>query len=470
MKRFLVSLCICCFSLLSIAQEINGDWNALLNVSGQELPLVFHIAETDGVYSGTLDSPKQGALDLPMSAVTYTNTALHVELSQLGISYDGTLTAGEVIGTFKQGGIEIPLNLSRDEAKAIALNRPQEPKSPFPYIEEEVTFTNSRGGHLLAGTLTLPKSLMRGKTKYPAVILITGSGAQDRNEELLGHKPFLVLADYLTRRGIAVLRYDDRGTADSKGAFEGATSLDFSYDAEAAMEYLRTRTDINPNKIGFAGHSEGGFIAPMIAARNKQVGFIALLAGVGQPGDELLVEQGYLIGKAQGLPEEELQENKIVQQTIFGIIKEYYGNTPLIEDKISSYLTEVLTNNPSAITEGATIESMVKQQMGTITGAWFQYLIATDPAPSLEKVSCPVLAINGSLDLQVPPKANLTGIETAVKKGGNNDVTIVEIPNLNHLFQTSETGSPAEYATTEETFSPIALKVIGDWILEKTKK
>jgi pimeloyl-ACP methyl ester carboxylesterase len=470
MKRFLVSLCISCFSVLTFAQEINGDWNALLNVSGQELPLVFHIIETDGVYSGTLDSPKQGALGLPMSLITYADSALHIELSQLGISYDGTLENEEVTGTFKQGGIEIPLNLSRGEAIAAEINRPQEPKAPFPYIEEEVTFTNSKGGHLLAGTLTMPKSLMRGKTKYPAVILITGSGPQDRNEELLGHKPFLVLADYLTRQGIAVLRYDDRGTAESQGIFEGATSLDFSYDAEAAMDYLLTRTDINPNKIGFVGHSEGGFIAPIIAARNKQVGFIALLAGVGQPGDELLVEQGYLIGKAQGLPEEELQENKIAQQQIFSIIKNYYGDTPLIKDKITAYLTEVLTANPDAIPEGSTIESTIQQQMGTITGAWFQYLIATDPAPSLEKVNCPVLAINGSLDLQVPPKANLGGIETAVKKGGNNDVTIVEIPNLNHLFQTSETGSPAEYATLEETFSPIALQIIGDWILEKTKK
>jgi fermentation-respiration switch protein FrsA (DUF1100 family) len=470
MKRFLLSLILASFSLLAFAQEITGDWNALLNVSGQELPLVFHISETDTGYSGTLDSPKQGAMDLPMSLVTYADTALHVELSQLGISYDGTLDGAEVTGTFKQGGIEIPLNLSRGEAKALEVHRPQEPKAPFPYLEEEVTFTNTKGGHTLAGTLTMPKSLMRGKTKYPAVILISGSGAQDRNEELLGHKPFMVLADYLTRQGIAVLRYDDRGTAESKGTFEGATSLDFSYDAEAAMEYLLTRSDIHPDKIGFAGHSEGGFIAPMIAARNQKVGFIALLAGVGQPGDELLIEQGYLIGKAQGLPEDELRENKVAQSTIFNLIKEHYGNTPLVKEKVSAYLTKVLSENPEAIPEGTSAEDMMKQQMGTITGEWFQYLIVTDPAPSLEKVRCPVLAINGTLDLQVPPKANLSGIEAAVKKGGNNDVTIIEIPNLNHLFQTSETGSPSEYATLEETFSPIALKAIGDWIVEKTKK
>lgn len=469
MKRFFLSLCIFCFSLLSFAQEINGDWHAVLNVSGQELPLVFHISETADGYAGTLDSPKQGAMGLAMSAVSYTDNTLHIELAQLGISYDGTVEGEEITGTFKQSGLELPLNLSRGEAKATEMNRPQEPKAPFPYIVEEVIFSNTKDGHALAGTLTMPKSLMRGKTKYPAVILISGSGPQDRNEELLGHKPFMVLADYLTRQGIAVLRYDDRGTAESKGTFAGATSLDFSYDAEAAMEYLSSRTDIHPDKIGFAGHSEGGFIAPMIAARNKKVGFLALLAGVGQPGDELLVEQGYLIGKAQGLPEDELLENKTAQKTIFGLIKKHYGNTPLIKEKVGAYLTEVLTNNPDAVPEGSNIDDIVQQQMGTITGDWFQYLIVTDPAPALEKVSCPVLAINGSLDLQVPPKANLEGIETAIKKGGNNDVTIIEIPNLNHLFQTTETGSPSEYATLEETFSPIALQAIGDWILEKTK-
>ena len=470
MKRFLVSLCLSCFSLLTFAQEISGDWNALLNVGGQKLPVIFHITEAEGAYSGTLDSPKQNAFGMPMNAVTYTDSTLHIELAQLRITYDGALVDGEFTGTFKQGGIEVPLNLSRGEATAVEFIRPQEPKAPFPYIEEEVSFTNPNGGHVLSGTLTMPKSLMRGKTKYPAVILITGSGPQDRNEELLGHKPFLVLADYLTRQGIAVLRYDDRGTAESKGVFEGATSLDFSYDAEAAMEYLLTRSDIHPDKIGFAGHSEGGFIAPMIAARNKKVGFIALLAGLGQPGDELLLEQGYLIGKAQGLPAAELQENRIAQETIFGIIKEHYGDTPLIKEKVSTYMKEMLEKNPEAIPEGSSVEDLMKQQMSTITGEWFQYLIVTDPTPNLEKVSCPVLAINGSLDLQVPPKENLGGIEMSLKKGGNNDVTILEIPNLNHLFQTTETGNPAEYATLEETFSPIALKIIGDWILENTNK
>ncbi len=467
MKKLILVVLVVCFGTVGLTQEITGDWNSILKAGGQELPLVFHIQHNDTGYQGSLDSPKQGAFDLKASAVAYTDGTLTFIVAQLGASYEGILdTKGDLEGTFSQGGLSFPLVLTKGEAKVVIPNRPQEPKGPFPYTSEEVTFKNTSADIKLAGTLTLPEN--KGNTS-PAVILISGSGPQDRNEELLDHKPFLVLADYLSRRGIAVLRYDDRGTAQSAGTFQGATSADFATDAQAAFDFLKTHSRIDATKIGFAGHSEGGLIAPMVAAQNKEVAFIALLAGVGQPGDELLTEQGYLIGKAQGLSEDVLRRNRVGAENIYGIVKTYYGDTPKIKEEITNYLKEALAENPDLVPDGMTIDEAITQQINTVTTDWFQYLIKTDPRPTLQKVSCPVLAINGSLDLQVPPKQNLGNIEAALKKGKNNSVTIVEIPNLNHLFQTTETGNPSEYATIEETFSPKALKIIANWISKTTQ-
>jgi len=471
MRRFLLSFCALVLTIsTSFSQELVGDWTGVLNVMGQELPLNIHIQNSEGNYTGTMDSPEQKSMGIPLNDVVIDGKNLSVAVSQINMKYTGTLnTDGIVEGTFTQNGMTFPLKLEKGIAEAKKKNRPQEPKAPFPYNTQDVTFTNNNGGHTLAGTLSIPKVIFKGKKKLPAVILISGSGPQNRDEELLGHKPFLVLADYLTRQGIAVLRYDDRGTAKSTGDFASATSADFATDAQAAFEYLTTHPDISSKKIGFAGHSEGGLIAPMVAAENPEVAFIALLAGVGMPGDELLVEQGYLIGKAQGMPEDELRKNRIAQTTIFKIIKDNYGNKDVIETKIRAYLEQALKENPEMIPDGLTAEIFISQQMGMVATDWFQYLITVDPNIALSKVKCPVLAINGSLDLQVPPQQNLSGIEKNVKKGGNNDVTIVEIPNLNHLFQTTTTGSPSEYESIEETFAPEALKIIGDWLKEKTK-
>ncbi len=471
MKRLLFVVLLGLISQFNYAQNATGDWYGSLEVQlGMTLPIVIHIAETDGTYSGTLDSPDQKAFGIPITTITYKDTQLNIEISNMGLTYEGTVKSDALVdGTFKQGGLTIPLQLTREASIAEAPNRPQEPKAPFPYTVEEVTFENKAANATFAGTITLPKVTFKGKKKLPAVILISGSGPQDRNEELLGHKPFLVIADHLTRQGIAVLRYDDRGTAESTGKFKGATSADFATDAQAAFDFLKNHPDIDATKIGFAGHSEGGLIAPMVAAQNKEVAYIALLAGVGEPGDELLMDQGYLIGKAQGFDDEMLRKNRIAQETMFGIVKEYYGDTPKIKEELTTYLGNALDQNPEMIPEGAAKEDVMKREISTLATDWFQYLIVTDPRPTLEKVTCPVLAINGSLDLQVPSKINLENIETSIKKGGNNDVTIIEFPNLNHLFQTTTTGNPSEYKELEETFSPDALKVLSDWIIQKTK-
>jgi len=268
-----------------VGQEITGEWNGVLNIQGTQLRVVFNIKKTDSGYISTMDSPDQGAKDIPVATTTFEDPILKIKATAIGATYNGKLADGIITGTFVQRGMSLPLILSRDKVEKQVLKRPQEPKAPFPYYSEEVVFKNDKADITLAGTLTLPKK----EGKFPVVILITGSGPQDRNEELMGHKPFLVIADYFTKKGIAVLRYDDRGFGKSTGNFKTATSNDFALDVESAVAYLKTRKEIDKNKIGLIGHSEGGIIAPMVAAKSKDVDFIVLLAGTGIPGDELLL-------------------------------------------------------------------------------------------------------------------------------------------------------------------------------------
>ena len=357
------------------------------------------------------------------------------------------------------------MNLTKEQIAKEVVKRPQEPTKPYPYYSEEVTFTNSQANITLAGTLTLPKK----EGIFPAVILITGSGPQNRDEEIMGHKPFLVLSDYLTRQGIAVLRYDDRGVAQSKGDFKTGTTVDFATDAESAVAYLKGRKEIIQNKIGLVGHSEGGIIAPMVASRNKGVNFIVLLAGTGMRGDKILLLQQELIGRAAGKPETEITKTREANTRAFELVLKSKTTEALTTD-LTGLLTEILKDNPdSGKPSGMSNADYIALQVKQITAPWMQYFIKYDPVGALEKVKCPVLAIDGEKDLQVPGKENLLAIEKAVKKGGNQQVTTKLFPNMNHLFQECKTGSPAEYSQIEQTFSPIAMEVVAKWILQQAK-
>ncbi|GHT72399.1 alpha/beta hydrolase [Bacteroidia bacterium] len=466
MKKTAATLLACLLSVIVLAQDITGQWNGVLKVQGMQLRLVFHITKTDTGYSATLDSPDQGAKDIPTTSANFENLVLKIAVASIGAGYEGTLENDTIItGTFKQMGQSFPLNLSRATIEKEPLIRPQEPVKPYPYNEEEVVFDNPMDGVTLAGTFTYPRT----NGTFPAVVLISGSGAQNRDEELMGHKPFLVLADYLTKNGIAVLRFDDRGTAKSTGNFQIATSLDFSKDVESAVKYLQTRKEVYQKKIGLVGHSEGGMIAPMVAARSKEVAFIVLLAGVGIPGEQLLLLQQELIAKASGLDEADWQKAQKVNQGAFEIIIQSTQQVELQKDLIT-YFKQVAQDIPRAgIPEGVTENDLVNMAVSRIYTPWMQYFIKYNPAPALEKVKCPVLAINGDKDLQVPAKINLEAIKSALQKGGNKKVTIKELPGLNHLFQEAETGLPTEYATIEQTFSPVALNEITEWIKIQTK-
>jgi len=461
MKKTLVLLLMVFCSSMMYGQDITGQWNGLLKVSGAQLRLVLHVTKTDSGYSSTMDSPDQGAKGIPTSTTTFEGDTLKIDVRKLGIEYVGVLGKNNIItGNFQQSGRTFPMNLSRDTIEKKILLRPQEPVKPYPYYSEDVTFENKSAGISLAGTLTLPKK----EGVFPVVVLITGSGPQDRDEEILGHRPFLVISDYLTRNGIAVLRYDDRGTYLSKGDFSTATSLDFATDVEAAVAYLKTRKEINKNEIGLIGHSEGGLIAPMVASKSKDIAFIVLLAGPGIPGDQLLALQSYLIGKASGMNDEELAKAKIVNNGIYEIVKKSTNTDQLKTDLTNYFKQEIKKDTSVKMHAGVSEDDFIKSKVNEISTPWFQFFIKYDPAPVLEKVKCPVLALDGSKDLQVPPKEDLEAIKKALVKDGNKNITTIELPNLNHLFQECITGSPDEYGTIEQTFSPTALTEILKWL------
>lgn len=465
MKNFIILLVTLLTTITSTAQDITGQWNGVLKVQGIQLRVLFNVTQTENGFSSTMDSPDQGAKGIPVSNTTFENPKVKFEVTNAGIEYDGELSGDEIIGTFKQGGQAFPMNLSRKAIEKEIVKRPQVPVKPYPYFSEDVVFENTKANVSLAGTLTLPKK----DGIFPAVILITGSGPQNRDEELLGHKPFLIISDYLTRNGIAVLRYDDRGVGQSTGDFKIATSADLATDVESAIAYLKSRKEIKKNRIGLIGHSEGGLIAPIVASKSKDVNFIVLLAGTGIQGDKLLLLQQELIAKANGVSKAEIEKTIRNNSKVFEMVVKSNDNQKLKTD-LTVLINGLLENEPNAeIPTGMTKEEFISEQVNQISSPWMVYFMKFNPATTLEKVKCPVLAVNGEKDLQVPPKENLTAIKNALEKGGNKNVTTKEFPNLNHLFQESETGSPNEYGTIEQTFSPIVLEEITQWIKKQTE-
>jgi hypothetical protein len=466
MKNLTLVILTSLFSLTIYGQDITGQWNGALKIQGIQMRLVFNISQTENSLSSTMDSPDQGAKGIPTTTTSFENSILKITIANAKIEYEGTLGQDNIIvGTFKQGGQSFPMNLSKEKIEKEKHIRPQEPIKPYPYYSEDITFENKKAGINLAGTLTLPNK----EGVFPVVVLISGSGPQNRDEELLGHKPFLVLSDFLTKNGIAVLRYDDRVISMSKGDFKTATSADFATDVESAIAYLKTRKEINKKKIGLIGHSEGGLIAPMVASNSKDVAFIVLLAGTGIQGDSLLLLQKKLIEEASGVSKEDIQKGQSSNRKAFDIVNQSTSLEQLNSD-LTIYFKQILKDNPNTQKPAEmSDDDFVKLQVKQIASPWMQYFIKYNPAPALEKVKCPVLAINGEKDLQVPPKENLEAIKNALTKGGNKKVTTKELPNLNHLFQECETGSPDEYAKIEQTFSPIALTEILNWIKTQTK-
>jgi pimeloyl-ACP methyl ester carboxylesterase len=417
----------------------------------------------DGRLRARLDSPDQGVAGLPVDSVTLKGRTLRFGLKRPRCRFRGELGEGgdEIVGEWTQGGQKFPLVLRRTDS-ADGPRRPQDPSPPYPYREEPVAYQNRAGGVTLAGTLTIPE----GEGRSPAAILISGSGAQDRDEALFGHRPFLVLADDLTRRGIAVLRVDDRGVGGSTGDIATSTSEDLAGDVMAGVEFLRGRAEIEPAKIGLIGHSEGGIIAPMVAARDDAIAFIVLMGSPGLPGDEVLRRQTWRIAEAQGATPRQLHEQAAYLERLIEAVRGSRASGAAVDGPgarpggpagLRSWLLGRLFRRSAA----------VRAQIRGMGSRWFRFFLDYDPRAVLAKVRCPVLAIIGEKDLQVPARENLAEIEAVLTSAGHRRFLARELPGLNHLLQTSRTGLPSEYRRIEETIAPEALRLIGDWIVEQ---
>ena len=438
---------------------IQGIWLGTIHAPGGiALRMQLHIdRDASGALSVKMDSLDQNVNGIPVPKATLTDSAFHFEAPANGLSYDGTLNAAkdEITGTVTVGGSPQPMNFKRAAQPAAESKRPQDPVKPYPYIEEDVSYVNAKAPQVtLAGTLTLP----RGTGPFPVALLICGSGAHDRDEALLGHKPFLVISDYLTRHGIAVLRYDKRGVAKSTGSYAQATTLDFATDAEAGVAYLKTRKEIDPHRIGLIGHSEGGTIAPLVASRNPDIAWIVLLAGTGLRGDEILFLQQALVAKAQGAPDEIIAKSHALNAKLYAAASAEKNPANMSADLNAVMNADELGKQMSQPQRDGAIKQL--------SSPWFLEFISYDPAPALMKTKCPVLALDGSNDLQVPPKQDLEAIHKALQDGSNKDFQTTELPGLNHLFQHSVTGSPSEYGTIEETFAPEALELMTMWVVK----
>lgn len=430
-----------------------GEWHGVLDVGTLKLRLVFHVVAADGGYTATLDSPDQGARGIPTTAVSATGDTLTVELAQLSARYVGRISedGSRLEGTFTQGGQSFPLSLERGAPEEV--RQPQTPEPPFPYDVEDVTFPGGAANVELAGTLTIP----RGGGRHPAAILVSGSGPQNRDEEIFQHRPFLVLADYLTRRGLVVLRYDDRGVGESTGDFGAATSADFADDAEAAFRFLRARDDVDPDAIGVIGHSEGGIIAQLLASRLPQLGYVVMIAGPGVPGDSILALQVAALNRAAGLPDSVVEARASLQRRLMDVA---------LKDVDAATIRKELADVFHAEAPGMSDEQ-IEAQARALTSPWMHWFLHYDPRPMLRELQAPILAVIGSKDLQVLPEQNLAATSEALREGGNPDFTVRELDGLNHLLQPAETGLGTEYGQIEVTMAPAALETIGDWIVTR---
>lgn len=457
-------------SLIQGPAPLIGDWQGKLNTGAISLRIVFHIkSDTAGKLSATMDSPDQSAYGLPVGDVTIDGKAVKLVLPAVNGVYEGTLSdSGKVIdGRWEQGGASLPLVITLSDTPIVPTKRPQTPEAPFPYTETNITFPSIAKGITLAGTLTVPK----GPGPFPTAIFVSGSGGQDRDETLLGHKPFHVLADQLARLGIASLRYDDRGVGKSTGDQAAGTSKDFANDAEGAVRFLKTAANVKRNKIGFVGHSEGGLIAPMVAARNPDVAFVVMLAGPGVPGKDVILKQSEAIMKTMKATPAEIKKSRESQLKIIAAVEAVVRKNPTNPDpnKLVAALKKetdslIASLPPEQKAEAQKNRAMVDAQVQQYATPWFRYFLTYDPRTALRKVTVPVLVMNGEKDVQVIASQNVPEVEKALRAGGNQRVTVRLMPGLNHLFQHAGTGSPQEYGTIDETFAPEAIKEITAFI------
>ena len=414
----------------------------------------------------TMDSPDQGATDLPATALRLVGDSVHFEMAYLEATFRGTLDrhAGVIAGTWTQRGTDMPLRVERTAADD-RWGRPQDPQPPLPYRVEEVGYDNDADSVHLAGTLTLPE----GIGPFPAVLLLSGSGPQDRDETIAGHRPFLVIADHLTRSGIAVLRVDDRGVGGSTGSVLTSTIDDNAGDALAGIAYLRARSDIDADRIGLIGHSEGGYVGPLAATRSDDVAFVIMLAGPAVPVRDLLITQQEALARAADEPDEVIDARRTVTEALFDVMaREPIDSIARI--RMRGAVADLLDS--AAQRRREVVDSLYgnrgEASLDVMLTPWFRYLLAYDPGPALRALRVPLLALYGDLDLQVPADPSVQALERLRTSEMDSPVTVRVFPQLNHLFQHATTGLPAEYIRIEETIAPAVLRAMSEWITAAT--
>ncbi|MDH7484247.1 MAG: alpha/beta fold hydrolase [Spirochaetales bacterium] len=456
-----------------------GTWEGTLQAGAVSLRVVFNMVAVEVRWTGTMDSPDQGVRGIPISRIACDAGSIILEIALIGGVYRGTIDAdGTTIeGFWKQSGITLPLQLKKTGqpeggtagrspslqpfAAASGEGKETPGASDRNFFSTEVRFTSPSAGIVLAGTMTMPE----GDGPFPAVVLITGSGPQDRDETILGHKPFLVIAEHLARHGIASLRCDDRGIGASEGDFQTATTCDFADDAEAALKYLASQTHVDSRRIGLVGHSEGGIIAAMVAARQPTARFAILLASPGIRGDRLLLLQNAALGRASGLSAESIEHANTINRRLYDLAMS------AVSDEAAR--TEIIAEIMAGMTGGAILpasdEAALRQQASIMAdqllAPWMRVFLALDPADYLRQLDIPVLALNGEKDVQVPAEENLAAIGAALEQSHSPSWKLVRLPGLNHLFQHAETGLPSEYGLLQESFAVEALQQMTDWIL-----
>ncbi|MBS1587333.1 MAG: alpha/beta fold hydrolase [Bacteroidetes bacterium] len=453
-----------------------GNWLGKLRV-GRDLRIVFHVSDSGGKFSATMDSPDQSAKDIPCSAVTVLGDSIAIEMSNIHGLYSGKMTDSVTLtGTWSQSGHTLPMELKKvtevpEVLAAPRSGRPQTPQPPFDYEVRDVIYNNADKSIQYGATITIPK----GKGPFPAVLLITGSGQQNRDEEIFGHKPFAVIADYLTKNGYLVMRVDDRGVGKTTGNLDTATTEDFAKDATVSFEYMKTLPEANRKHLGLMGHSEGGMIAEMIAAERKDVDFVVLLAGPGVRTTMLMEEQNSAYMASLGIPQAAIDKYKPLYSSIAHDIiysKDSAQAYTALKNHIDLWVKQTDSASVSVTTgirDTESKEEFLDAAIRTYSNRWYRYFLSFDPKPYLKRMSCKVLALDGDKDIQVVSRSNLAGIRIGLSESKSKVVVTKEMKGLNHLFQTCTKCTVEEYAELEETFSPTALALIVDWLDKNVK-